>query len=58
MLFEPKGQLILTYAQGLGLETNNVAEETALWQGLKVAKERGIQDLIIIGDSQISQATW
>jgi hypothetical protein len=33
-----QGQMILTYAQGSGLVTNNVAEATALWQGLKVEK--------------------
>ena len=45
--FEPTGQLILTYSQGLGLVTKNVEEMTALWKGLNVAKERGN------GDSQI-----
>ena len=30
-----------------------MAEVTTLWKGLKVAKEGGIQDMIIIGDSQI-----
>ena len=41
------------FAWGLGIDTNNMAEALALWQGLRIAGELGISDLIIIGDSRV-----
>ena len=38
---------------GLGRETNNIAEALALWQGLQIAKTRGINEIIVLGDSRI-----
>ena len=41
------------FAWGLGIDTNNMAEALALWQGLRIAKALGISELIVIGDSKI-----
>jgi ribonuclease HI len=49
----PNGSTILSYAWGLGTETNNRAEALALWQGLNQAINNSIQELVIIGDSRI-----
>ena len=38
---------------GLGIDTNNMAEALALWQGLTIAVELGISELIVIGDSRV-----
>ena len=39
------------FAWGLGIDTNNMAEALALWQGLRIAKDLGTTELIVIGDS-------
>ena len=41
------------FSWGLERETNNIAEALALWQGLQIAKTRGINEIIVLGDSRI-----
>ena len=41
------------FAWGLGIDTNNMAKFLALWQGLRIATELGISNLIVIGDSRV-----
>ena len=41
------------FTWGLGINTNNMAEALALWQGLRIAKALGISELIVIGDPRI-----
>ena len=41
------------FSWGLGIDTNNMAEALALWQGLRIARELGISNLIVIGDSRV-----
>jgi ribonuclease HI len=53
VLLNPDGQLELSYAWGLGVETNNRAEALALWQGLNQAISKKVKDLVIIGDSKL-----
>ena len=53
MLFDPDGQLNLSYAWNLGSDTNNMAEALALWQGLSQAIHLGIQELTVVGDSRM-----
>ena len=38
---------------GLGIDTNNMDEALALWQGLRKAEELGITKKIVIGDSRV-----
>jgi ribonuclease HI len=52
-LFDPGGNLIWKFSWGLGVETNNVAEALALWQGLSQASHLGITDLTVVGDSRL-----
>jgi len=35
----PNAKTMISYALGLGIETNNIAEAMALWQGLQQAKK-------------------
>ena len=42
-----------TFSWGLGRETNNVAEALALWKGLHLSRNQGINELIVLGDSRL-----
>jgi ribonuclease HI len=46
-------KLILKYSWGLGIESNNLAEALALWQGLAQAIYHAISDLTVVGDSRL-----
>jgi hypothetical protein len=52
-LLDPLGMLEVTYSWGLGIETNNMAEALALWQGLRLAASKSIQKLVVFGDSRV-----
>ena len=57
VILSPDGNQELSYSWGLGIESNNMAEALALWQGLILAKNHGIKDIVVIGDSRlVSQA--
>ena len=49
----PEGLLETSFSWGLGSDTNNMAEALALWQGLRIAKNQGITELTVLGDSRI-----
>jgi ribonuclease HI len=53
ILVSPTGLTNLSFAWGLGIETNNRAEALALWQGLNQAITHNVWDLVILGDSRI-----
>jgi ribonuclease HI len=53
VLYNPEGNLILSFAWGLGLLSNNSAEYLALWQGLNQARTLRIPKLVVFGDSRI-----
>jgi ribonuclease HI len=53
VLLAPDGKLELSYAWGLGEDSNNRAEALALWQGLNQAISKKVNDLVIIGDSRL-----
>ena len=53
IIFEPSGNLHLSYAWGLGQASNNQAELLALWQGLFQARKLNIQKINIFGDSRL-----
>ena len=53
VFFTLDGIIEITFSWGLGTETNNMAEALALWQGLVIAKNKGITRLSVLGDSRI-----
>ena len=53
VIFGPDDEVIGEIAQGIGHATNNVAEYTALVEGLKMAKDLGVDDLQIFLDSEL-----
>jgi len=50
---DDQGRVILTKARYLGATTNNVAEYTALIEGLREAIELGAQDVTVQTDSEL-----
>jgi ribonuclease HI len=53
VLFDMDGNVIGEIAQGIGAATNNVAEYTALIEGLDLALRKGVTDLKVFMDSQL-----
>ena len=53
MILGPGGTIVLSFAWGLGLDTNNSAEALALWKGLKLALSKNILSLTVFGDSRL-----
>jgi len=52
-LLDPSGMPVVSYSWGLDIETNNMAEELALLQGLSLAVSKSIQNLVVFRDSKI-----
>ena len=53
VLFDISGKIVLSFAWGLGQNTNNTAEILAIWQGLAQVRRLSITKLAVIGDSRI-----
>jgi ribonuclease HI len=53
VLRDENGDVIAEIARGIGRATNNVAEYTALIEGLELALEKGVTDLGVYMDSQL-----
>lgn len=49
----PEGEVLAEHAQLLGETTNNVAEYRALLLGLASAKELGVDEVEVVGDSEL-----
>jgi ribonuclease HI len=53
ILFDADGNVIGELAEGIGAATNNVAEYTALLEGLDLALRKGVTDVDVYLDSQL-----
>ena len=53
VIFDPRGNNILSFAWGLGNKTNNQAEWVALMQGIEAMKKIKIYNFQVFGDSWI-----
>jgi ribonuclease HI len=53
VLHSESGEVIGKIARGIGVTTNNVAEYTALIEGLQMALDRGVTDLDAYIDSPV-----
>ena len=47
------GSRAVSFSWELGQETNNKEDSLALWQGLKLARSKNIQSLVVFGDLRI-----
>ena len=52
VIFYLRGNIVLTYAWGLGRKTNNETEWLALLNGLDLVKQNKITKVIVMGDSK------
>ena len=52
VILDPRGQMIKTFAWGLGNKTNNEAEWLTLFQGLEMVGTSSISNLIVFGVSR------
>lgn len=53
VIFGEDDEVIGEIAQGIGHATNNVAEYTALIEGLKMSQELGVTDIAVFLDSEL-----
>ena len=49
----PRGRVVDRIARGIGIATNNVAEYTAVLEGLQRARELGATDVLLRSDSKL-----
>jgi ribonuclease HI len=49
----PRGRVVDRIARGIGIATNNVAEYTAVLEGLKRARELGATEVLLRSDSKL-----
>jgi len=49
----PRGRVVDRMARGIGIATNNVAEYTAVLEGLQRARELGATDVLLRSDSKL-----
>ena len=49
----PRGRVVDRIARGIGIATNNVAEYTAVLEGLRRARELGATDVLLRSDSKL-----
>ena len=53
IIISPEGNNEYEYYWNIGNDTNNMAEEYGLWQGLKQLENLGVKEAIVIGDSRL-----
>jgi ribonuclease HI len=53
VLVDPDGDVLAEIARGIGVTTNNVAEYTALIEGLELAREKGVTEVDVRLDSKL-----
>ena len=53
VLTEANGNVVSKYSWGLGIETNNHAEFCGLYQGLRIARAKGIAKILVFWDSRL-----
>ena len=53
VIINPDGKVEVEYCWNIGYETNNMAEAYGLWQGLKQLLVKGVDEVMVFGDSRI-----
>lgn len=53
IIFTPEGRSKVSFCWGLGVKTNNQAELLSLLKSCQIAREKGVKDIQIFGDSEI-----
>ena len=53
VIINPDGKVKVDYCWNIGYETNNMAEAYGLWQGLKQRLVKGVDEVMVFGDSRV-----
>ena len=52
IIFDPRGNIVSSYAWGLGRKTNNEAEWLVLYFRMNLARQLNISKIVVLGDSK------
>jgi hypothetical protein len=52
VLYSPRGQRLLDFSWNLGINSNNMAEAYAIYQGILLVQEQQLNRITIVGDSK------
>ena len=53
VVINPGGKVEIEYYWNIGYDSNNMAEAYGLWQGLKQLQKKGVDEVIVFGDSRL-----
>ena len=53
VVIDPDRKVEIEYCWNIGYDTNNMAEAYGLWQGLKQLQKKGVDEVMVFGDSKV-----
>ena len=53
VVIDPDGKVEIEYYWNIGYDSNNMVEAYGLWQGLKQLKKKGVDEVMVFGDSKL-----
>ena len=53
VIIDPDRKVEVEYSWNIGYDTNNMAEAYGLWQGLKQMQKKGVDKVMVFGDSRV-----
>ena len=53
VVINPGGKVEIEYFLNISYDSNNMAEAYGLWQGLKQVQKKGVEEVMVIGDSRL-----
>ena len=53
VVINPRGKVEIEYFWNIGYDSNNMVEAYGLWQGLKKLQKKGVDEVMVIGDSRL-----
>ena len=53
VIIDPDGKIEIDFSWNIGIDSNNMAEVYGLWQGLKQLQGKGVEEVLVFGDSRV-----
>ena len=53
VIIDPDGKVEIEFSWNIGNDSNNMAEAYRLWQGLKQLQGKGVEEVLVFGDSRV-----
>ena len=53
VIIDLNGKVEIDYSWNIGNDSNNMAEAYGLWQGLKQLQKKGVEEVMVFGDSRV-----